>query len=94
MNVRSRLVAKQIKTGREQGLFAATSPREALRMPLSATVTGNKPKVEMFNDMSRACMCARTTSDIYVELCEEDKTELGTDAGKLTKSMYGRGSST
>ena len=39
MNVRSRLVANQINTGKEQGLFAAT------RMLPSATVVGNKPKV-------------------------------------------------
>ena len=43
MNVRSRLVAKQINTGEEHGLFAATPPFEALRMLLSATVTGSKP---------------------------------------------------
>ena len=52
MNVRSRLVAKQIHTGREQGLFAATPPLQALRMQLSATVAGGKPKVLMFNDTS------------------------------------------
>ena len=52
MNVRSRLVAKQIKTGKEQGLFATTPPLEALRMLLSATVTGNKPKALMLNDRS------------------------------------------
>ena len=49
MNVRPRLVAKQINTGKEQGLFAATPPLESLRMLLSATFTVNKPKVLMFN---------------------------------------------
>ena len=44
-------------------------------MMLSATVTGNKPKALMFNDISRAYMHARTASDIYVEWCQEDKTE-------------------
>ena len=77
MNVRSRLVAMQINKGKEEGLFAATPPLEALRMLLSATVTENKRKALMFNDMSRAYMRARTASDIYGELCEEDKTELG-----------------
>ena len=58
MNVRSRLVAKQSNTGKEQGLFAATPPLEALRMLLSAAVTGKKSKVSMFNDISRAYMYA------------------------------------
>ena len=75
VNVRSRLVAKQINTDKEEGLFAATPPLEALRMLLSATFTGNKPKALTFNGMSRAYMHARTSSDINVEMCEEDKTE-------------------
>ena len=90
VNVRSRLVAKQINTGKEDGcLFAAAPPLEALRMLLSTTVTGNKSKSLMFNDICRVYMHARTTSDIYVELCDEDKTEPGDHhrCGKLIKSM-------
>ena len=49
VNVRSRLLTKQINTGKEEGLFTATAPLEALQMLLSATVTGNKPKALMFN---------------------------------------------
>ena len=97
MNVRSRLVAKQINTCKEQGLLVATPPLEALRTLLSATVTGNKHKVLLFNDTSRAYMYARTSSDMYAELCEEDETEPGDEnrCGKLMMSMYGtRGSST
>ena len=91
VNVRSRLVAKQIKTGKEEGLFAETPPLEALRTPLSATVAGNKLKAPMFNDISREYMHARTASDVYVGLCEEDKTEPGDEhrCGKFVKSMYG-----
>ena len=87
INVRSRLVAKQISTGKQQGLFAAPPPLEALRMLQSATVTGNNPKVLMFNDISRAHRHARTASDLYVKFCEEDKTEPGYDhrCGKLIK---------
>ena len=63
MNVRSRLeVAKQIDTGKKTGLFAATPLLEALRMLLL-----------MSNDRAYA----RTASDMYVELCKEDKTEPG-----------------
>ena len=40
VNVRSRLVKKKINTCKEEGLFAATPPLEALRMLLTATVTG------------------------------------------------------
>ena len=65
MNVRSRrVVAKQINTGREQGLFAATPPLEALRLLLSGTVTPDMPKVLMLNDMSRVHVywsCVRRT---------------------------------
>ena len=91
MDVRSRPVAKQINTSKEQGLFAPTPLLEAFRMLLSATVSGNKPKVLMLNDMSRVYMYARTTTDIYVELCEENKTEPGDEnrCGKLMKSMCG-----
>ena len=46
-------------------------------MLLSATVTGNKIKVLLFNDISRAYIHERTARVIYVELCEEDKTEPG-----------------
>ena len=74
MNVRSRLVTKQINSGKEHGWFAATPLVEALRMLLSATVTGNESTVLMFNDTSRAYMHARTA---FVELCEDDKTEPG-----------------
>ena len=42
MNVRSRLVAKQIHTGREKGCSQQLSP----------TVAGDKPKVLLFNDTS------------------------------------------
>ena len=74
MNMRSRLVAKQINTSKEQWFFAATPALEALRMLLSATVNGDKPKVLMFNDTSRAYMYARASSDMYVEFCVEDQT--------------------
>ena len=90
INVRSRLVTKQINTSKEQGFFEATPRREGFRMLLSATVAGNKPKVFMINDVSRDYMHARTSSDIYVELCEEDRTEPRDEnrCGKLVKSMY------
>ena len=60
-------------------------------MLLSATVAGDKLQVFMINDVSRAYMHARTSSDIYVELCEEDRTGPRHEnrCGKLIMSMYG-----
>ena len=51
----------------------------------------HKPKVLMFNGREGAYMHARTASDIYVELREEDKTSPGDGhrCGKFVKSMYG-----
>ena len=60
---------------KEEGSFAATPPLKALRMLLSSAVAGNQHKVLMFSGISRAFMHARTASDVYVEFCEEDKTE-------------------
>ena len=97
MNVSLRLVAEQINTGKRQGLFAATPPLEALRILLSAKVTGNKPKVLVLNDISRAFLHARTTSDRYAELCEEDRTEPG-DEKQMREAyevgVWDKGSST
>ena len=83
------LVAKQINTSKEQGLFAARPPLEALPIMLSVTATGNK--LLMFKDTSQTYMHARTPSDVFVELCEEGKTEPGDEhqCWKLVKSMYG-----
>ena len=59
-------------------------------MLLSTTVTGKKSKSLMSNDTCRAYMHARTASDIYVELCEEDKIERRDEqrCGKLVESMH------
>ena len=52
--------------------------------------TPQTSRVLMFNVISRACMHARTASDIYVEMCEEDKTEPGDEhrCGEVVKSMF------
>ena len=70
---RSRLVANQLNTANEGGLFAATLPLGCCQQRSQK----KKPQVLMFNDVSRAYMHARTASDIYVELCDEDKTDPG-----------------
>ena len=51
MNVRLKLVAKQINAGKDEGLLAATPPPQSLRpLPMSA-VTGKMFKVLMLNDI-------------------------------------------
>ena len=89
LNLRSRLLAKQNNTSNGECFFAATPPLEAFWMLLSTTVSVNNSMAPMFNDICRDFMHARTT-DTYVELCEEDRTEPGDEhrCGKLTKSMY------
>ena len=47
MDGRSRLVAKQINTGMAQGVSAATPLLEALRLLLSATVTGKAQGIDV-----------------------------------------------
>ena len=49
-------------------------------MLLSATVTGNKPKMLIFSDRSRAYMYARTSSNIHVERTRSSRVTR-TDAG-------------
>ena len=54
MNVRSFLVAEQINTSKEQGLFAAMRPLEALRMLLSATVRRGQDRTRRREQMREA----------------------------------------
>ena len=74
LNIISALVAKQSNTGKDEGV----APLEDQIMLLSSAVTGNKPKVLMFDDINRAYMHAGTT-----ELEDEYR------CGKFTWSMYG-----
>ncbi len=94
--LRSRLVAKEIKRDKREDLFAATPPLEALKMLLSLAVTegfgyskgnrGGGDKID-FIDVRRAYFQAKARRDVYVELPEEDWEE--GMCGKLVKSMYG-----
>ena len=85
-NVRSRLVAKEINAG----LFAATPPLEALRMLLSATVTGDKPQGI---DLQRHEPSVHVRADIqrHIRRTVQGGQEPGDqcNCGKFTKSMYG-----
>ena len=70
-------------------------PLEAPRNSLPPAVTGIRPGVLLFNDISQGHTHARRASDICVELSEEDKTELGDErCRKLIKvDVWDQGSS-
>eukprot|EP00973_Karenia_brevis_P095138 12425852-Karenia_brevis.AAC.1 len=89
---RSRLVAKQFKTGNDPDLFAATPPLEAMKIIISTAATkgeGETRKI-MVNDVSRAYFYARSESPTFVKICDED-WEDGDEhkCGELQVSMYG-----
>ena len=91
---RSRLVAKEINTGKRDDLFAAMPPLEAVKMLLALATTrsvnrarkGKVMKLE-FIDVSRAYFHALVRRLVYIDLPEEDAQE--GMCGRLVKSMYG-----
>ena len=92
---RSRLVGKEFNTGDVDGLFAGSPPLEALRLLVSEAATrrkGEKNKVIMINDVSRAFFEAPMQRNLCIELLAEDieEHERGTDlVGYLNQSLYG-----
>ena len=89
--IRSRLVAKEIKTSYRPELFAATPPLEALKLLLSfAASSQGENRCVMHNDVSRAYFHAPAVRDVFVEIIDEDREE-GDEAkcGWLNVSMYG-----
>ena len=103
-NVRSRLVAREIRLPGQEAIFAPTPPLESLRMILSMATTSFKghekqpdydPNSEqrtqiLMVDISRAYLNAKTSEDdpIYVELPAEAGAPPGTCA-LLKRHMYG-----
>jgi len=94
-NHRSRLVAKEFNNGKEDGIFAATPPLEALRLLVSDAAIfkdTHMEKVLMVNDVARAFFEAAATREICVELPDEDKTEedvKNDNVAILCQSLYG-----
>ena len=77
---RSRLVAKEINTGPEDGLFASTPPLEAMRWLLSEAATveyqaEHQEKVMLVSDVPRAFFEAPATRNIAVTLPDEASSE-------------------
>ena len=102
-DIRSRLVARQIRGANEDPMFAPTPPLEALRTVLSYCATdleGEKPKVRdgrspqrvqlSLIDISRAYFNAKCdpAKPTFVALPTEDKDHQST-CGLLLKHMYG-----
>ena len=95
--LRSRLVAQEYNVGKEDGIFAATPPLEAIQMQVSEAATMDRgqhqeEKVIMVNDVARAFFEAPMTRELCVELPEEAKE--GEDwakdmVGLLQMSLYG-----
>ena len=97
LEYRSRLVAKEINTGYEEGLYASTPHLEALKWILSetATVEGGaeaEDKVILISDVSRAFFEAPATRKVAVTLPDEALEEWEKGSGKvgvLKMSLYG-----
>ena len=102
-NVRSRLVARQMRQAGEDAIFAPTPPLEALRSILAIATTdfpgqpkhvrdGNSERRTQISavDISRAHFNAATDEDkpTYVMLPPEDPDH-GVKCGLLKKHMYG-----
>ena len=59
VNRRSRLVGREFNVGRDDALYASTSPLEALRLIVSYAATQpvtGKRRMIMINDVRRACV--------------------------------------
>ena len=103
-NIRSRLVARQIRGPGQDAVFAPTPPLEALRTVLSLAATdlpGRAPRCRdpnleqrcqvSFVDISRAYFTAPTDPDdpTYVQLPREDPDSGKDLCGLLLRHMYG-----
>ena len=72
---RSRLVGREFAVGKDDALYAATPPLEALRIIIShaATIPESGPeRVIMINDVRRAYFYAKIKRDVFIELPKED----------------------
>ena len=92
-NMRSRLVGREFNQGKDDTLYAATPPLEALRAIISWAATQDADEGErreiMVNDVSRAYFYAKATRDIYIRLPSEDPDAQEGMLGKLNLCLYG-----
>ena len=94
-NYRSRLVGREYNTYKDDSLYAATPPLEALRIIISHAATirrsagrghghGREEKRElMINDVSLAYFYAPATRSLFIELPKEDGEAQEGEVGRL-----------
>ena len=89
--IRSRLVGREFNVMKDDSLYAATPPLEAMRLVLSDAATQGElgDKEVMINDVRRAYFYARTERDVYVRLPDEDPAKADGKIGKLNLCLYG-----
>lgn len=88
------LVGMEFRNTRDDSLYAATPPIEALRTIVSWAVTkshdgGPRNRDIMMNDVSRTYLYALAGRDIYIELPNEDEFKNEGFMGKLRLCLYG-----
>ena len=93
-NYRPRLVGREFNTYKDDSLYAATPPLEALRLVIShaaANLPGRNDggRELMVNDVSRAYFYAPARRALYMRLPPEDKAALPGQVGKLNVCLYG-----
>ena len=93
-NLRSHLVAMEIRRKGVEAIFSATPPLESLRALLRIAAQeepGGKDPVRLYiADVSRAHFYASAQREVYIELPKEDPLSKDPDAvGLLGKTMYG-----
>ena len=89
--IRSRLVAKQFNTLKNDEWYAATPLTEALRTLISMATSGKETMCMMTCDVSRPYMNAPCRGDVYVKMADEAREGPGDDGmrWKLRRAMYG-----
>ena len=90
--VRSRYVACEINTYKDESLFAATPPLEALRLLLSDAATGDassQPKKLLLIDVKKAHLHADAVREVYVSLPPELARKHPGMCWRLQKCLYG-----
>ena len=91
-NHRSRLVGREFNVGRDDALYTATPPLEALRLVASHAATHSESgpeRVVMVSDVRRAYFCVHIKRDVHIELPKEDKMHGTGMLGKLKLCLYG-----
>ena len=90
MQIRSRVVAREFKSGDKPDLYAGTPTLEALKALISIAANQKQTFSIMHIDVSRAYFHVEAQRPVLVRLPEEDKRGLDVgNLGLLKKSMCG-----